>query len=245
MKFTPVTAAALTVALSTAQTLNIPARVGNVQRATSQVISANRDFRMAEFDSGVVCNQEAPKGKPVFIIEDGVTISNLIIGANQIEGIHCRGSCTLRNVWFRNVCEDAVTALGNGNVLIEGGGATGANDKVIQANGRSRVTIRNFTVTNSGKLYRSCGDCSNNRGRSPRHVVLDNVRASGMKSDLVGINPNYGDTATIIRSCGSSGFDPCQPYQGVERGQGESPKMKDKNDGCLGRQALAPSLPAC
>lgn len=244
MKFTSATAAALTVALSTAQTLTIPPRVGNVQRATAQVISANRDFGMAEFDSGITCNQES-NGEPVFILEDGVTISNLIVGANQIDGIHCRGSCTIRNVWFRNVCEDAVTALGNGNVLIEGGGATGANDKVIQANGRSRVTIRNYTVTNSGKLYRSCGDCSNNQARSPRHVVLENVRANGMTSQLVAMNNNFGDTATITGSCAGSNFDPCQPYMGVERGQGESPIQRGSDAGCLGAQGTLARLPAC
>nr|AKC92822.1 pecate lyase PL4813 [Alternaria brassicicola]AKC92823.1 pecate lyase PL4813 [Alternaria brassicicola] len=243
MQFTPLTLAALIASLASGQTLNIPARVGNVQLATNTRITANRDFGMAEFDSGITCNQEA-NGDPVFILEDGVTISNLIIGPNQIDGIHCRGRCTLRNVWFRNVCEDAVTALGPGDVLIEGGGATGANDKVIQHNGRGRVTIRNYTVTNSGKLYRSCGNCSNNQANSPRSVVVENVRASGMTSDLVAMNPNFGDTATITRSCGSNSRVVCQPYTGVERGQGDGPKM-DNKDGCLGAQGLLNRLPAC
>lgn len=85
MKFTPLTVAALTAALATGQTLNIPTRVGSVQRAQASVISANRDFGNAEFDSGITCN-EAEGGDPVFILRDGVTISNLIIGPNQIDG---------------------------------------------------------------------------------------------------------------------------------------------------------------
>ena len=42
------------------------------------------------------------------------------------------GSCTLTNVWFRDVCEDAISILGTGNALIQGGGAAQASDKVIQ-----------------------------------------------------------------------------------------------------------------
>jgi hypothetical protein len=41
----------------------------------------------------------------VFILKDGASLSNVIIGKNQLEGIHCEGSCTLTNVWFRDVCE--------------------------------------------------------------------------------------------------------------------------------------------
>ena len=42
------------------------------------------------------------------------------------------GSCTLTNVWFRDVCEDAISVLGSGNALIVGGGAQNAADKVVQ-----------------------------------------------------------------------------------------------------------------
>ncbi|KAJ4319429.1 hypothetical protein N0V94_003933 [Neodidymelliopsis sp. IMI 364377] len=242
MKFTSSIVAAASVALAAGQTLNIPTRVGNVQQALESIISSSRDFGNAEFDSGIACDT-SEGGRPVFIIENGVTISNLIIGANQEDGIHCRGVCTLRNVWFRNVCEDAITARGAGNVLIEGGGATGGQDKVVQHNGRGRVTIRNYTVTNSGKLYRSCGNCSNNQANSPREVVVENVRASGMTSDLVGINPNFGDTATISGVCGSNNRDICAPYLGREPG-GDGPKQEG-NAGCGGAQGTLSTTPAC
>jgi hypothetical protein len=85
MHFTALTIIALATSLASAQTLNIPARVGNVQRALRQTISANRDFGNAEFDSGTPCNT-GEGGAPVFILEDGVTISNLIIGPNQVDG---------------------------------------------------------------------------------------------------------------------------------------------------------------
>ncbi|CAA7265552.1 unnamed protein product [Cyclocybe aegerita] len=37
---------------------------------------------------------------PVFLLEEGATLSLVVIGANQADGIHCLGSCTLDNVWF-------------------------------------------------------------------------------------------------------------------------------------------------
>ena len=77
--------AVTSVSLVAGQTLNIPTRVGNVQRARASRIAANRDFGNAEFDSGILCN-EGEGGDPVFILNDGVTISNLIIGPNQIDG---------------------------------------------------------------------------------------------------------------------------------------------------------------
>ncbi|EKG08982.1 Pectate lyase catalytic [Macrophomina phaseolina MS6] len=40
-----------------------------------------------------------------------------------------RGSCTIENVWWAGVCEDALSLKGNGNAKIIGGGATGAEDK--------------------------------------------------------------------------------------------------------------------
>lgn len=105
---------------------------------------------------------------------------------------------------------DAISILGTGDALIQGGGAQNAKDKVVQHNGRGTVTIKDYTVINAGKLYRSCGDCTNNGG--PRKVVVQNVQVSGMTSDLVGINSNYGDAATVEGSCGGS-KRVCQEYK--------------------------------
>jgi hypothetical protein len=83
---------------------------------------------------------------------------------------------------------DAISLLGTGDVLIQGGGAANAKDKVVQHNGKGTVTIKNYTVVAVGKVYRSCGNCSNNGG--PRKVIIQNLRANGVTSDVVGINSN-------------------------------------------------------
>ncbi len=85
MKFTTAFVASATAAAAVGQTLNIPTRVGNVQRALQSAITADRNFGNAEFDSGIPCDT-GEGGRPVFIVANGVTISNLIIGANQEDG---------------------------------------------------------------------------------------------------------------------------------------------------------------
>ena len=231
-------------AFSTAQTLNIPTRSGSIiSLAQPSTISGSVDYGNKEFDRGRNCDTDADTGSDsaVFILNDGATISNVIIGARQLEGIHCKGSCTLRNVWFRDVCEDAVSALGNGNVLWQGGGANSASDKVVQHNGRGTVTIKDTTFVGVGKVYRSCGDCTNNGG--PRNVVIDNIRVNGVTSDLAGINSNYGDTASISNSCGVS-KKVCQEYKGVTKGSGSSAKVSSTAN-CRGSQGTLAKLPTC
>lgn len=94
------------------QTLNIPTRVGSiVSLPTPSVISGSKDFGNKEYDRGQSCAATVePQGPPyVFILEHGASLSNVIIGRNQLEGIQCKGACTLTNVWFREVCESELS----------------------------------------------------------------------------------------------------------------------------------------
>lgn len=46
----------------------------------------------------------------VFLLRKGATLKNAIIGKNQGEGVYCiGGGCTIENVWFEDVCEDAIS----------------------------------------------------------------------------------------------------------------------------------------
>lgn len=47
----------------------------------------------------------------VFYLHSGATLRNVIIGANQAEGVHCNGPCNLEFVWFEDVCEDAISIV--------------------------------------------------------------------------------------------------------------------------------------
>lgn len=66
-----------------------------------------------------------------------------------------------------------------------------------------------------------------------------------MTSDLVGINQNFGDTATISGSCGSNNRDVCMNYEGVDRTENRDGPAQNNNNGCLGAQGTLATLPAC
>ncbi|KAG8630221.1 hypothetical protein KVT40_001840 [Elsinoe batatas] len=208
---------------------NIPASKGTVDYTAPQKVSGTFDGGLKTYGrKGVKCSGQSEGGQAdtVFLLSNGATLQNAIIGANQKEGVYCLGSCTIKNVWWTDVCEDALSIKGDGNALISGGGAQGADDKVIQHNGFGTVTIDGFKVQNFGKLYRSCGNCSNN-GKA-RSVVVKNVQASSGKT-LVGINSNYGDKATITGTCATSVKKICSQFTGNNKG--DEPKEVSSGPG--------------
>ncbi|KAF4845410.1 putative pectate lyase E [Colletotrichum siamense] len=194
----------------------IPASKGTVTYKAAQSVKGTFDGGMKTYGRGVKCTGQAEGGDKdaVFLLENGATLKNAIIGADQIEGVHCKGSCTINNVWWTAVCEDALSLKGDGNASIIGGGARGAEDKVIQHNGLGTVTIDGFTVVDFGKLYRSCGNC---KTMGKRSVVVKNVKAYNGKM-LTGINSNKGDTSTITGTCATSVKEICTEFQGTTPG---------------------------
>ncbi|PNS14176.1 hypothetical protein CAC42_6689 [Sphaceloma murrayae] len=199
-------------------TFNIPASKGTVDLAAPQQVSGSFDGGMKTYGrSNVDCGGQSEGGEDstVFILAPGATLRNVIIGENQAEGVYCEGACTIENVWWTKVCEDALSAKGDGNVLVRGGGARGASDKVIQHNGVGTVTLDGFKVQDFGALYRSCGNCDGNG--DARNIVLRNVQASN-GDRLVGINTNFGDKATITGSCATNVEEICLAYDGTTGG---------------------------
>ncbi|MFT3736139.1 MAG: pectate lyase [Rhodocyclaceae bacterium] len=148
---------------------------------------------------GTACSGDGEGQAPVFTLNNA-TIKNVRLAAGKAgDGIHCvGGNCRLENVVWEDVCEDAASNLSEGGTMtVSGGAAYEAKDKVFQHNSKNSLTvIENFSVTNMGKLWRSCGDCTNNGG--PRSVSINNVTIYGKVGDTVaGGNRNYGDKITI------------------------------------------------
>ncbi|GLW26003.1 pectate lyase [Microbispora amethystogenes] len=160
---------------------------------------------------------------PIFKLADGAVLKNVVLGSPAADGIHCTGTCTLQNVWWEDVGEDAATFKGTSSsqtMTVDGGGARAASDKVFQHNGPGTMVIKNFQVQNFGKLYRSCGNCSK---QYKRNVVIQNVTATTPGKVLAGINTNYGDTTrfsqiTIVND-GSRKVVVCDKYKGVTSGE--------------------------
>ncbi|EGZ22013.1 pectate lyase [Phytophthora sojae] len=157
------------------------------------------DGKMQTFErSDITCTDgEGQKDSAVFLVEAGGTLKNAIIGKNQKEGVHCDDhDCTIENVWWDDVCEDALSIKGgtaSSVTTVTNCGARYASDKVVQHNGYGTVKINGFFAQEFGKLYRSCGTC----GDIPRTVTVENVYAIDPLVSLVTVNKNYNDQATL------------------------------------------------
>jgi len=174
------------------------------------------------------CNDvEGGEKDAVFRLETGATLKNVILGPGSIEHVHCVGDgCTIENVWWDDVCEDALSLKNsedkNAKFYVIGGGARDGSDKIVQHNSAGTVHIKGFTVKNAGKLYRSCGACKNYNGE--RHVIIEDVTADNAKV-LAGININHGDTATFINVTNNNGKNVCETFISNDDGSGEPTKV--------------------
>ncbi|SDT78764.1 pectate lyase [Actinoplanes derwentensis] len=181
-----------------ASAATFPTATGTTKLTASKAVSGTFDGGLKRFvGSGALGGDSQDEGQdPLFTLADGATLKNVIIGSPAADGVHCLGSCTISNVWWENVGEDAATFKGGSSAkyTVTGGAAKGADDKVFQHNGGGTLTVSNFAVSDFGKLYRSCGNCKTQYKRS---VVLKNVTATAPGGSLVGINSNFGDTATL------------------------------------------------
>jgi hypothetical protein len=205
-----------------------PTDTGSVHQTTTRNVGTYFNGGMKRY-YGIGDGGQGEGQDPMFVVSNGGTIENLFIDAPAGDGIHCEGSCTIRNVWWNDVGEDAATFKGTSSsstYLIENSGAKSGTDKVFQHNGAGTVTIRNFQVHGSGKLYRACGNCSTSY---QRHVVMDGVTARSTKV-LAGINTNWGDTARFSRITVYGSTVICEKYQGVPKGS-EPKKIGEGADG--------------
>ncbi|KAJ8552250.1 hypothetical protein ON010_g10296 [Phytophthora cinnamomi] len=179
-----------------------PTSTGNVEYSEVYVVAAGETFDggLKTYQrSDITCAEQDEGGwrDAMFKLEAGATLKNVIIGKNQREGVHCDDhDCTLENVWWEDVCEDALSVKGGTadsvtNVLACG--AKNAEDKIIQHNGYGHVNINGFYAENFGKLYRSCGTC----GSKKRTVYLNHVWGNNPQNALVTVNSNNGDIATF------------------------------------------------
>jgi hypothetical protein len=171
----PVAGTASVAPVAAAAPVSFPAANGQENVTATRTISGTFDGSLKRYiPVGLGDGTSSESQKAVFLLGNGATLKNVIIGAPGADGVHCLGTCTLQNVWWEDVGEDAAT--------LEGSAPSG-----------SVMTVDDF-----GKLYRACGNCKKNyQGR--RDVVVQDVIAQAGRSALVGIDGNYGDTARLSR----------------------------------------------
>jgi len=210
-----------------------PTANGSQSVSSTISVTGSYDGGMKRFTgAGALGGSGQEEGQdPLFEIENGGTLQNVIIGSPAADGVHCRGTCTLRNVWWEDVGEDAATLQGSSStqtMTIDTGGAKAASDKIFQHNGPGTMIIKNFCAQDFGKLYRSCGNCSS---QYTRHVEFDNIEVRPKLGPLAGVNANYNDTAKFTRILvrASSGSI-CDRYNGNSTGA-EPTKIGSGADG--------------
>ncbi|GAA5161831.1 pectate lyase [Viridibacterium curvum] len=169
---------------------------------------------------GLSCKGDS-ETQPAVLTLNNATVKNVTISATGAsDGIHCvGGTCTLINVKWLEVCEDAASVIAdNAKMVVTGGSAVntattdnakgGKPDKFFQINNaNTSLTINGgFTATiaagdisgSVGKLARSCGDCTTNLG--PRTINVSNVTVKGKIGSIVGVNSQYRDANKKIIS---------------------------------------------
>lgn len=199
-----------------------PTPTSSTKVSSTIKISGTRDMGLVRY-YGISSGDQGESQPPMFQLEDGAVLKNVVLGTGAGDGIHCLGTCTVENVWFEDVGEDAATFKGmsaSQTMTINGGGARSASDKVFQHNGPGTFVIKNFQVAGIGKLYRSCGNCSQQHART---VKVENVTVTAPAKSLVGINSNLGDKATLsgitIVGDPSKKIAICEEYKGVTSGE--------------------------
>ena len=203
----------------------MPTATDTVPLTATQVVPAGTTFDGGNKRYNLSGGDQSEGQPPLFELQEGATIKNVIIGTLAADGVHCLGNCTVDHVWWEDIGEDAATALGPvGTVMnITCGAAYKGADKTFQHNGRGELRVSNFYVDTAGKLYRSCGDCTGNGG--PRTVNVNNVITRDLPT-IVGINSNFGDVATIrnltLNNSGTLKTKICQVYKGVVKGSGST-----------------------
>jgi hypothetical protein len=97
---------------------------------------------------------------PIFKLEDGAKLVNVNIAAPGCDGVHVYGNCSVGNVVWQDVGEDALTVKDGDlskNVNITNCKAYYASDKVFQINAPCNFKMNNMYAYDFGKVVRQNG----------------------------------------------------------------------------------------
>lgn len=144
---------------------------GNITGATcsangSATVSSTIKVTSGTYDGGCkVFNATSALGdgsqkegqSPVFRVENGATLKNVIFGSNAADGIHFYNGGNIDNVRWTNVGEDAMTIKSSGTVNVKNISAFAGSDKFIQVNAASTLNVSNCVVDGMGKFLRQNG----------------------------------------------------------------------------------------
>jgi len=94
---------------------------------------------------------------PIFRVENGATLRNVVIGTNGADGIHVYNGGVLDNIHWLNVGEDAMTIKSSGTVTVRNIEGYDGEDKFFQINAASTLNVSNCIIHRAGKALRQNG----------------------------------------------------------------------------------------
>ncbi|CAN7517696.1 pectate lyase [Rhizobacter sp. LjRoot28] len=113
---------------------------------------------------------------PVFRVEKGGVLKNVIIGNNGADGVHIHGDATVDNVTWTDVGEDALTVKAAARVTLRNLTGASAEDKFFQLNAPTTFNVENIVVNGASKLFReNGGKCY------PVHVTVNRAKLTNFK----------------------------------------------------------------
>nr|WP_298173741.1 pectate lyase [uncultured Pseudomonas sp.] len=129
---------------------------------------------------------------PLFILEDGASLKNVVIGDNGADGVHVHGDAKVDNVHWTNVGEDALTVKPNkegkkANVEITNSSAQGANDKIFQLNADANLSIDNFKAKDFGTFLRTNGGQQGDWNIDLKNITAEDGKYKFVNSDAEGV----------------------------------------------------------
>ena len=126
---------------------------------TIRVTSGTYDGGCRRFNagSGLGDGGQSEGQDPVFRVENGATLRNIVIGNNGADGIHTYNGAVLDNIYWMNVGEDAMTIKSSGTTTVRNIEGYDAEDKFFQINAASTLNVSNCIIHRAGKVLRQNG----------------------------------------------------------------------------------------
>ncbi len=132
---------------------------------------------------GMGCGGQDENQDPVFRVENGATLKNVIIGTPGVDGIHLYNGATLDNITWTDVGEDACTVKSSGTYTIRNIEGYDGSDKFFQINAASSVNVSNAVIHNMGKALRQNGGTTFKIDVSFDRCEIENMSEGIFRSD--------------------------------------------------------------
>lgn len=182
---TAVAATLLTTVVAIVPVTSVPlttVEAAGVQNTTI-IVKAGEvyDGKGARFIAGSALGDGSQKEgqKPIFRVENGGTLKNVVLGYPAADGVHTYGNATLQNIVWEDIGEDALTIKESGTVTLNGGSATNGDDKMFQINAPATFKVSNFKGSKAGKFIRQVGGST-----FKIDVTIDKCDISDMKESI-------------------------------------------------------------